>query len=75
MGKQISFIIDEVVENEFVKALLQNGKVVREDGVSNLQISESLPEPYSENLLTVYFYKSECGELVYRTLQDGQCCR
>lgn len=72
MGKQISFIIDEDLEDEFIKALLKNGVVVREKGNNNLELRKSLPELYSENWFTVYFYKSEFGELVFRTLKDGQ---
>lgn len=73
MGKQISFIIDEETEHEFVKQLVQDGQVLFEVPNSELQVINSLPEAYSsEDWFTVYFYKSKFGDLHYRLLPNGQ---
>lgn len=69
MGKQIGFVMDRALEEEFMKAILSDGEVFfRGDNAAPSRI-EALP---AERGAQMFLYRQSFGELVISNLSNGR---
>lgn len=73
MGKQTNFLTDEIIECEFASRFINDGCILFEGESPEPYRLNKLPDAYSsEGWFSVYFYNSDFGELVYKSLPDGK---